>query len=139
MPSGNGAAAVLFDRLFRLTGKGCGALLPRRSGLHLRSAGQYPAGCCYALTAMLTSGASRELVCVTPEETLPEALKAVLSRYAPELTVLVKDACKRCRARGCRAPPRTCSPRTADPRIMSVPAAAAPCRWIWDKNGLSRF
>ena len=39
---------------------------------------------------MLISGASRELVCVTPEETLPEALKAVLLRYAPELTVLVK-------------------------------------------------
>ena len=27
---------------------------------------------------------------MTPDETLPETLKAVLSRYAPELTVLVK-------------------------------------------------
>ena len=91
MPSGNGAALVLFDRFFRLTGKELwrAAAEAQRSFIS-RSAGQYPAGCCYALTAMLTSGASRELVCVTPEETLPEALKAVLLRYAPELTVLVK-------------------------------------------------
>ena len=91
MPSGNSAAAVLFDRLFRLTGKEkWRAAADAQRSFISRSAGQYPAGCCYALTAVLASGASRELVCVTPDETLPETLKAVLSRYAPELTVLVK-------------------------------------------------
>ena len=91
MPSGNSAAAALFDRLFKLTGKEVwrAAADAQRSFISC-SAGQYPAGCCYALTAMLTDGTSRELVCVPPDETLPETLKAVLSRYAPELTVLVK-------------------------------------------------
>jgi hypothetical protein len=36
-------------------------------------------------------GGSREMVCVLPDEKQPEALKAVLSRWAPELCVLVKS------------------------------------------------
>jgi len=51
-----------------------------------------PAGCAFALTAVLAdTHDSRELVCVCPDEKLPEALKAVLGRYAPELTALKKS------------------------------------------------
>ena len=82
--------------------------------------------------------ASRD-ICVTPEETLPEALKAVLSRYAPELTVLVKDACKRCRARGCRVPTADMQPKDSRPAYYVCTGGSCACRWIWDKNGLSRF
>ena len=92
MPSGNSAAAVLFDRLFRMTGKvrwrtAADAQLDFIS----RSAGQYPAGCCYALTAVgAMTDDTRELVCALPDGRLPEALMTVMGRYAPELTVLVK-------------------------------------------------
>ncbi len=122
MPSGNSAAAVLFDRLFRLTGKEpWRAAAEEQRSFISRSAGQYPAGCPrYALTAMLTSGASRELVCVTPEETLPEALKAVLLRYAPELTVLVKTPANCCRARGCRALHRGYAAQVRQARLLCL-------------------
>ena len=92
LPSGNSAAALLFDGLFRLTG----AERWRRAREEQLSficggAGQYPAGCAFGLLAMLgLLYDTRELVCVLPEERPPEALKAMTARYAPELTVLVK-------------------------------------------------
>jgi uncharacterized protein YyaL (SSP411 family) len=43
------------------------------------------------MTALyLKEQGSREMVCATADEKLPEELKAVLSRWAPELSVLVK-------------------------------------------------
>ena len=43
------------------------------------------------MTALkLREEGSREMVCACPDEKLPAELKAVLSRWEPELTVLVK-------------------------------------------------
>jgi len=93
MPSGNSAAAVLFASLARLTGKTvwreqadrqlrflCGSCIPA------------PAGCAFGyLPIMEDIHGTRELVCALDSEELPKALDAVLSRYAPELTVLKKS------------------------------------------------
>lgn len=93
LPSGNSAAAVLFDRLWRL----CGDYLwrQRRDELLAYICGfseKYPAGCPYALCAGL-SGVypTREILCVAPDEAVPELLKTISSRYSPELTVLLKS------------------------------------------------
>lgn len=91
MPSGNSAAAVLFDRLFRLSGeikwkKHRDELLRVIAG-HSES---YPAGCAYALIAAMSSVyTSRELVC-TVADSIPTALYTVTDKYAPELSVLVR-------------------------------------------------
>ena len=69
---------------------------------------------------------------MTPEETLPETLKAVISRYAPELTVLVKTPASRCRARGCRAT-ADMQPKDGKPAYYVCTGGSCACRWIWDK------
>ncbi len=92
LPSGNSAAAVLFDSLARLTGKSTWLEAGGKQQAFLCSACEkVPAGCAFGYLPMLTGVyGGRELVCALPAGELPEALKAVLGRYAPELTVLVK-------------------------------------------------
>lgn len=93
LPSGNSAAAVLFDQLWRL----CGDVDMRdlRDRLLEYICGfsrKYPAGAPFALCAALSSVyPTRELLCVSPEENIPELLTAVTGRYSPELTVLLKS------------------------------------------------
>ena len=93
MPSGNSAAAVLFDRLFRLTAEEEWRALSDAQAAYLAAAaGETPAACCYAMCAfLLREAGGKELVAVLPDETLPETLKAVLAKWSPELSVLVKS------------------------------------------------
>jgi len=92
LPSGNTAAALLLSRLWRMSGDAAvGAALERQMDYIASSLGDYPAGAAFAMTAMyLYEKGSREMVCACPDEKLPEELKAVLSRWSPELTVLLK-------------------------------------------------
>ena len=93
LPSGNSAAALLFEELFRLTGKELWReAAEKQLGYICSACARVPAGCAFGYLAMLRSVyGGRELVCALPSGELPESFKAVLGRYAPELTVLVKD------------------------------------------------
>lgn len=92
MPSASSGAAVLFDWLFRLTGdvdmrSARDALLKYTFSY----AANAPAGCAFALCALLAAVyPSREILCAAPDDTVPELLRAVTARYAPELSVLLK-------------------------------------------------
>ena len=90
MPSSNSAAAVLFDRLSRLTGEERWRQAAEAQLRFIcRSAGSYPAGHAFGLIALLSAVyPTKELVCVAKEP--PAMLQTVLSRYSPELTVLLK-------------------------------------------------
>ena len=92
LPCGNSAAAVLFDRLFRLTAEETWReALDAQLGFLRTTAGQYPASNTYGLTAlMLADGPGRETVAVLPDEHFPEELKAILRKWSPEMAVLVK-------------------------------------------------
>lgn len=92
MPSGNSAAAVMFDRLFRLTGNiKWRDASDKQADFVARSVGEYPAGCSYALTAeVIRQAGTKEIVCVLPDADMPSELKALLSRWEPELTVILK-------------------------------------------------
>lgn len=92
LPCGNSAAALLFDTLFRLTAEPRWRDDSDRVKTCLRAVlGDYPAGSCAGLTAMLCDVfPGRELVAALPGETIPAALARVRGRYAPELTLLVK-------------------------------------------------
>ena len=93
LPSGNSACAVLFDLLWRL----CGDYRWRQYRDELLDyicgfSEKYPAGCPFALCAAVSAVyPTRELLCVAPDETVPELLKTITSRYSPELTVLLKS------------------------------------------------
>ncbi len=92
LPCGNSAAAVLLERLFRLTAedKWRGALDAQLDFLR-RAASDYPAAAPFGLTAMLAEGGgATETVAVLPTEEFPEALLAVLRRRTPGMSVLVK-------------------------------------------------
>ena len=90
LPSGNSAAAVLFDQLFRMTGEAkWGEAADRLLDFLCGAAAQYPAGVAFALTALQGRVyPTRELVCVAPAPTA--MLRSAAGRYAPELTVLLK-------------------------------------------------
>ena len=92
LPCGNCAALVLFDRLFRYTAEEeWRALTAAQSDFLASVAGQYPASRCFGLTAIaLGQGPSKETVAVLPGEGFPPELEAILKRWSPELTVLVK-------------------------------------------------
>ena len=92
MPSGNSAALLLFDRLFALTAEETWRVLGDRQAEYLAAlSADYPASRCTAMCALLLrEHGTRETVCAAPTETPPEGLKAILGRYAPELTVLLK-------------------------------------------------
>ena len=92
LPCGNSAAALLLEQLWRLTAeprwRDAGDGLKERLRAVL---GDYPAGSCAGLTAMLCDVfPGRELVAALPDGAIPAALARVCGRYAPELTVLVK-------------------------------------------------
>ena len=90
LPSGNTAAALLFDQLDRLTGerKWREAADAQLSFLASHAA-RYPAGIAFGCIALLSRlHPTRELVCVAEEP--PMSLRAVTGTYAPELTVLLK-------------------------------------------------
>lgn len=93
LPSDNSAAALLFEELFRLTGKELWReAAEKQLGYICSACARVPAGCAFGYLAMLRYVyGGRELVCALPSGELPESFKAVLGRYAPELTVLVKD------------------------------------------------
>ena len=92
LPCGNSAAALLFRRLWRLTAR---EEWREASEKQLRflcgGLGAYPAAACFGLTAVLDAATeTKELLCVSPDEGVPEALRAVGRRYAPELEILLK-------------------------------------------------
>ncbi len=93
LPSGNSAAGLLFARLFALTGdEKWRAAAERQADDLARAAGMYPAGRCFGmLPLLLRSHGTKEIVCALPDEKLPESLGAVRSRYAPELSLLLKS------------------------------------------------
>ncbi len=90
LPSGNSAAAVLFDLLGRLSGKQRWREAADQQLRFLCSrAGNYQAGISFGLTALLSQlYPTRELVCVA--EAPPPLLARVTEKYAPELSVLLK-------------------------------------------------
>ena len=92
IPSGNTACAVLLSRLYRLSGRAeLGRALDEQLDFIAASLGNYPAGAAFAMTAFsLREQGSREMVCVLPDENLPEELNAVLARWAPELSLILK-------------------------------------------------
>ena len=92
LPCGNSAAAVLFDRLFRLTAEEkWRSLLDGQLAFLKSAAGRYPASCGFGLTALLLAdGPGRETVAVLPEESFPPELNTILSKWAPGMSVLVK-------------------------------------------------
>ena len=91
MPSGNSGAALVFDRLFRLSAEpewrdALDALLCRICS----HSEKYPAGCTCALSALMSRVyPTKELLCASKD--IPEALDTILSQYAPELSILVKN------------------------------------------------
>lgn len=90
MPSGNGAAAVLFDQLDRLTGETrWREAADRQLRFLCAHAERYPAGAAFGFIALLSLVyPTRELVCVA--DFPPESLKTVAGAYAPELSILLK-------------------------------------------------
>ena len=90
LPSGNSGAAVLLDLLRRLTGKEkWRAMWERQLDYICRASGNYPAGCPFALSALMSLVyPTKELVCAA--DAVPELLDSVTEKYAPELTVLLK-------------------------------------------------
>ena len=90
LPSGNGAAAVLFDMLARITGEASlRAAADRQLEALVSLAGDAPAGIASGLIALLSSlYPTRELVCAAAEP--PALLEKITGSYAPELTVLLR-------------------------------------------------
>ncbi|MCR5576524.1 MAG: thioredoxin domain-containing protein [Oscillospiraceae bacterium] len=92
LPCGNSAAALLFARLFALTGaEEWRALAQKQADFIAAAAGPYPAGSCYGmLPLLLRQHGTREIVCVLPGERLPDSLETIRGRYAPEVSLLLK-------------------------------------------------
>ncbi len=92
MPSGNSAAAVLFSSLWRLTAEiKWREATESQLGFICANLSRYPAGCAYAMCAVMDHVyPTRELVCAAPTEEVPEMLKTITKKYAPELSVLLK-------------------------------------------------
>ena len=92
MPSGNSAAAVLFSQLWRLTAEvKWREEREKQLSFICANLNRYPAGCAFALCALMDEVyPTRELVCAAPGEDVPEMLKTVTGKYAPELSVLLK-------------------------------------------------
>ncbi len=93
IPSGNSAALLLFDRLSALTAEEIWREAgDRQADAMAALASLYPAASCTVMCALnVRAHGSRETVCVLPDERLPDSLKTIQSRYAPELTLLLKS------------------------------------------------
>ena len=92
LPCGNSAAAVLFQRLWRLTAQEkWREAADRQLRFLCGGLGAYPAAATFGLCAVLDAVLpTQELVCAAPDETVPESLRAVERKYAPELEILLK-------------------------------------------------
>ena len=92
LPCGNSAAGLLLARLFALTGEErWRELAGKQADFIAAAAGSYPAGSCYGmLPLLLRQHGTREIVCVLPDERLPDSLETIRGRYAPELSLLLK-------------------------------------------------
>lgn len=90
LPSGNSAAAVLFDQLWRMTGDSSWHdALDAQLDFLCSSSDKYPAGCAFGLIALMSKlYPTKELICVCDEP--PEMFKAITAKYAPELCVILK-------------------------------------------------
>ena len=92
MPSGNSAAAVLFDELSRFTAEEKWRdAHSRQLDFLSRCAGDYPAGISFGLCGFLSLlWPTKELVCVSVSDSVPELFASVTGKYAPELRALLK-------------------------------------------------
>lgn len=92
LPCGNSAAAQLFERLFRLTGKEEWRDRSEKQLAYISSvSGQAPAACCAALAPMLfAEKGAREIALVLPTELVPEELRLVAETWQPFLSALLK-------------------------------------------------
>lgn len=91
IPSGNSAAAMLFTKLWALTGEDrwkeeSEALL----AFIAANTGKYSGGCTFGLSAQLCLSDMQTIVCVCKDENAPSMLSSVTGKYAPALSVLVK-------------------------------------------------
>ena len=92
MPSGNSAAAVLLSALWRLTAETrWREAREKQLSFICASLKRYPAGCAFGLCTLMDDVyPTRELVCAAPGEEMPDMLKTITAKYAPELSVLLK-------------------------------------------------
>ena len=92
LPCGNSAAALLLERLFRLTGEETWRALSDKQIAFMKSvSGEYPAARCGGMTAlMLAEGNAREIVFVLPTESFPDQMRVILEKRQPNLSLLVK-------------------------------------------------
>ena len=90
LPSGNSAAAVLFDRLRRMTGQERWRVAAEKQAAFLcGAAGDYPVGSAFGLLGVMGQlYPTRELVCAA--ETEPALLRQAAARFDPALTLLLK-------------------------------------------------
>ena len=90
LPSGNSAAAVLFDRLRRMTGQERWREAAEKQAAFLcGAAGDYPVGSAFGLLGVMGQlYPTRELVCAA--ETEPALLRQAAARFDPALTLLLK-------------------------------------------------
>lgn len=93
IPSGNGMAALLLERLSRLTGEErWREAAQRQLAFVARESSAYPAECTVSLLAIRNHlSGSPDLVCVTAGRRLPEQVRRMLHRYS-DINVLVKTA-----------------------------------------------
>ena len=117
------SAALLLSRLYRLTGRAeLGAAMDRQLEFIAGRLGNYPAAGAFAMTAFtLAERGSREMVCALPDEKQPVELQAVLSRWAPELSVIVKTPANAARL-------AELAPFTADMHAQNGKAAYYICK-----------
>jgi hypothetical protein len=92
IPSGNSAAGLLLTTLAKLTGKAQWLDESRKQLDYLCAACETaPAGCAFGYLAVMDEVyGGQEIVLALPDEQLTPAMQGILSRYAPELTVLKK-------------------------------------------------
>ena len=90
LPSGNSAAAVLFDRLRRMSGQERWRVAAEKQAAFLcGAAGDYPVGSAFGLLGVMGQlYPTRELVCAA--ETEPALLRQAAARFDPALTLLLK-------------------------------------------------
>ena len=92
LPCGNSAAAILFQGLWRLTAQEkWREAADRQLRFVCGGLSVYPAAATFGLCAVLGAVLpTQELVCAAPDETVPDSLRAVERKYAPELEILLK-------------------------------------------------
>ena len=90
LPSGNSAAAVLFDRLRRMSGQERWREAAEKQAAFLcGAAGDYPVGSAFGLLGVMGQlYPTRELVCAAEAE--PALLRQAAARFDPALTLLLK-------------------------------------------------